>query len=227
MQSPVIVGLVSIIPGLGFVVLEKTMRGISVFVFIVGLLIVAMITPNKALSSFSFQFSLFLWMLQIFYAVRDAKHLAREKSGEIVVPKATKRVETPRGLKRSERVATKIRETVLQHLNPNEELIEAIIVQSIPSKKARIFGGVLSMLSIRQFFLALINDGVVVIELDYLGKPASISRYPTYSIRVTQYKKGWLMDKFTLAIEEEKPINVEVTVRDREQTELILSVLER
>ena len=83
MQSPYVVGFLSIIPGLGFFVLGQYRKGLITISIIVGLILVALFVPSRLIAQLSFEFAILTWVGQIIYSAQSAKVFIKLESGEI------------------------------------------------------------------------------------------------------------------------------------------------
>ena len=217
MQSPFVVGLLSIIPGLGFFVLGQPKRGIGIIGIVGGLFLLA----NFFSIDFFSDLSIIAWIGQIYYAVQTANLLKRQKSGEVVIPRETTPIPPPpHGLSANERMAHKMRETVRQQLNLGEHLTDAVVAQTMPSIGSTVF-------SVRMYYVGLTEKALVIIEQDFMGKPADVKRIPLSEIKSSEYKKGLLTDSLVLDFGNKKSMRLQVTIRLRTQTQTIFAGLQK
>lgn len=228
MQSPFAVGVLSIIPGLGFFVLGQPKRGFGVIGIIVGLFIFGLFVPNKLLSQISLQLFFLAWIGQIYYAVQTANLIKKQESGEIVAPReATPIAPAPQGLSANEKLAYKMREIVRQQLNPGEHLVGAILAQTMPSMGAHILIGAVAAFSMRAYYIGLTENALIMIEQDFMGKPADVKRISLTDIKSSKLKKGWLTDSLVLGFGKKKSMELRITFRLREQTQVIFAGLQK
>lgn len=227
MQSPFLIGLLSIVPGLGFFVLKKPRRGLGVIGILLALLIMFLFISNDFISQLSFQFAILVYIGQIYLAAQSAKLLKRQQAGEVTTPReTTKIVPPPPSLSLKERGAYKMRETVRQQLNPGEQLHEAVIAQSrFPTGSYVLFGPV-AALSIRQYYVGLTEDTLIMIEQDKFGKHADIKRIPLVDIKSSKLKKRMLYDDLMVDFGDKNLLKLQVTSGLRNQTRALFEKLQ-
>ena len=228
MQSPFVVGVLSIIPGLGFFVLGQPKRGISAIGIIVGLFIFGLFVPSELLSQISLQLFVVAWIGEIYYAVQTANLLKKQQSGETVVPhEVTPIAPAPHGLSANEKLAYKVRETVRQQLNVGEHLVDAIAAQTLPSAGAHILIGAAAAFATKAYYVGLTEKSLVMIEQDFTGKPADVKRIPLSDIKSSEYKKQRLLDSLILDFGKKKTVKLNVSYRLRPQTQAIFAGLQK
>lgn len=228
MQSPFVVGLLSVIPGLGFFVLGQPKRGFGAIGIIIGLFIFGLFVPSQFFSQLSFQFFILAWVGQIYYAVQTAKLIKRQEAGEVVAPREMPLIApAPDNLSANEKIAYKMREIVRHQLNIGEHLVGAIMAQTMPSMGSHLLIGAAAGFTMRMYYVGLTENTLIMIEQDFLGKPADLKRIPLTNIKSSKFDKGWLTDSLVLDFGEKKPMELRVTFRLREQTQLIFAGLQK
>ncbi|HEV8378809.1 MAG TPA: hypothetical protein VGP99_08155, partial [Tepidisphaeraceae bacterium] len=126
MSSPIVIGLASIIPGLGFALLGKLRWSANAFFLVVGLFAAGLFVPSQFWGELCLRLAVAAWIGQIYYAVRWTSTKAKQESGEIVAPRETGIIsEAPAGSSRGERLAHKSAELIRQQLQPGEHLKDA------------------------------------------------------------------------------------------------------
>ena len=230
MQTPLAIGLLSIIPGLGFLQLGQFKRALISFSIVFSSTIIALFfifTSYDYLCGIFIQISFVVWVSQIYFAVQTANTLNKQIIGatnaiQEVIPSTP-----PLNSSLHERSIFKIRDTVSQQLNLGEHLTHAIMAQCMPTLGSHLFLGVFAFLQMRTYHIGLLeNSSLIMIEHDFNGKPADAKRIPFQNVKATQFKKGLLMDKLILDLGEKKPINLQVSFRLRESTQAIFSALQ-
>lgn len=228
MQSPFVVGLLSIIPGLGFFVLGQPKRGLGAIGIMFGLFVFALFVPSEFLGKMSFQFFILAWIGQIYYAVQTANLLKKQQSGETIVPREVMPIApAPHGLSANEKMAYKARETVRQQLNVGEHLIDAVVAQTLPSVGAHVLIGAAAAFGTKMYYVGLTEKSLVMIEQDFMGKPADVKRVPLSDIKSSEYKKQWLLDSLILDFGKKKTVKLQVSYRLRPQTQAIFAGLQK
>ena len=227
MQSPFAIGVLSIVPGLGFFVLGQSKRGIGTIGIIIGLFTFGLFIPSEFLSQLGFQLFFIAWISQIYYAVQTANLLKKQKSGEVVAPRETTSITpAPHGLSANEKLAYKMRETVRQQLNAGEHLIDAVVAQILPSMGAHILIGAAAAFSTKAYYVGLTEKTLIMIEQDFMGKPADVKRVSLSDLKSSEYKKGLLTDSLVLDFGQKKSMKLRITVRLRTQAQAIFTGLQ-
>lgn len=227
MKSPFLIGLLSIIPGLGFFVLRKPRRGFWVLGILFVLLVMFLFVPGDFIAQVSFQLAILVWVGQIYLAAQSAKLLKRQQSGEITKPRETTTIAPPPSdLSLKERGAYKMREIVRQQLNPGENLHEAIFAQSGGGVGTYAVHGALSALKMSQYYVGLTDDSLILIEQDNFGKHADIKRIQLTDIKSSKLKKRILTDDLMLDFGDKNILKLKVTSGLRNQTQAIYEKLQ-
>lgn len=220
MQSPFVIGVASIVPGLGFILLAKYRSAVNSFFIVVGLFVAGLFIASGIWSDIFIEFSALIWIGQIVYAVQTANIQKKREAGEIISPReATPLSPIPSNLSRGERLAFKIAETIRQQLQPGEILKDAVLAQIMPSMGQHVLWGAASMLSMKQYYLGTTNQGIVFLELDMFGKPFQINRVPAERIKSIEFKKDFLQDSLSIHLTDEKPLGFKVSYLLRKHTE--------
>lgn len=211
MQSPFLIGLLSIIPGLGFFVLGKPRRGFWVIGIFLTLLFIFLFIPGDFITQVSFQFILLVWIGQIVLAAQSARLEKRQQVGDVTKPREKEKIVPPPGLSLKERGDYKIRETVRQQLNPGENLLEAVFAQSGGGVGTYALYGALSALKMRQYYVGLTELSIIMIEQDNFGKHADIKRIPLSDIKSAKLNKRMLYDDLILDLGDKNLLKLQIT----------------
>jgi len=226
MQSPFLIGLLSIVPSLGLFVLKKPRKGLGVLGILFVLLILFLFTSSNFIAQLSFQFAILVYIGQIYLAVQSARTIKRQQAGELAIPREITKNEPPPGLSLKERGDYKMRETVRQQLNPGEELLEVVVAQSkFPTGSLALFGPV-AMLSMRHYYVGLTEDMLVMIEQDSLGQHVDIKRLPLEDIKSSKFKKRMLYDDIVLDFGDKNILKLQVTYGLRKLTHSLYEKLQ-
>ena len=226
MQSPFLIGLLSIIPGLGFFVLGKPRRGFGVIGILLVLLIMFLFIPGDFITQISFQMAILVWVGQIYLAAQSAKLIKKQQAGEVTTPRDISKIEIPSGLSLKERGTYRIREIVRQQLNPGEELLETVFAQTVQSVGSMAVNGALTALKASQYYIGLTEESLIMIEVDSFGTPADIKRLPLTGIKSSKLKKRLLADDLILDFGEKKPMKLQVNAGFRNQTRALFEKLQ-
>jgi len=73
MAYTIIIGLISIVPGLGFILFRRYRQAVFSFVSVVGLLLFSVFSSWEGLNELIFIMALYFWYLQISMAIRMAQ----------------------------------------------------------------------------------------------------------------------------------------------------------
>jgi hypothetical protein len=211
MRSPFIIGLLSIIPGLGLFVLGKPKRGFWVIGILFTLLFIFLFIPGDFITQLSFQLILLVWVGQIVLAAQSARLQKRQEAGEVTHPREKEKIVPPPGLSLRERGDYKIRETVRQQLNPGENLLEAIFVQSGGGVGTYALYGALSALRMRQYYVGLTEESMVMIEQDNFGNHVDIKRIPLSDIKSIKLNKRILYDDLMINLGDKNLLKLQIT----------------
>jgi uncharacterized membrane protein len=133
MQSPFAIGLASIVPGLGFLLLNKTRWAVNTFFLVIGLLIAGLFVPDGIWSNILLDVCGLVWFGQGYYAVQSARLKIKQDKGEVVAPRDVSPLSLPpSNLTRGEKLAFKVGETLRQQLLPGEFLKDAVLALVMP-----------------------------------------------------------------------------------------------
>ena len=226
MPSPILIGLISLIPGFGFFVLKQPRRGWGVLGILFSLLIIFLFIPNDFIAQLSFQISILVYLGQIYLASQSARLLKRQQAGEITKPRESSKITPPPGLSFKERNIYRLRETVRQQLNPGENLLEAVIAQSGGQVGTYALYGAFSAFRMSQYYVGLTDDSLILIEQDNFGNLADIKRIPVSDIKSSKLNKRILYDDLMLDLGEKNKIKLQVTSGLRNHTKAIFERLQ-
>ena len=217
-KSPLIVGLASILPGLGFWILGKKRLAVTSAVVVIGAFLVYIAAPWESVYSFSCNVAILGWFLQGVYAVYEARTISKVESGEMEAARSSEaKIEIPSDIPRRERLAYKAQEVIRGQLDPGERIQDAVMVYT-----SSYLGGASSM---SQYYLGLLSDQIILIGTDLFGKPASVKRIPFYQIEQAKFKKGLINDQIILSVAGEKKTRMNVHRIQRSHTESFQEVL--
>ena len=226
MKSPFMIGLLSIVPGLGFFVLGKPRRGFWVIGILFSLLFIFLFTRSEFITSISFSLILIVWIGQIILASQSARLLKRQQAGEVAQPREKEKIVTPPGLSLKEKGVYRIRETVRQQLNPGENLLEALVAQSGASVGAYALFGAFAVFKMRQYYVGLTEESLILIEQDNFGNHADIKRIPLEDIKSSKLNKRILYDDLMLDLGDKKLFKLQITTGMRRLTMSIYEKLQ-
>lgn len=112
MKHPILIGFLSIVPGLGYLVLGKFTKAIYVWAALVVSFFIFLFSPYNWLVEIAFFAMFIVWFYQIAWAYREAKESSRLEKGEVIEAKEVLLSPAPPGLSRHEKQLYKVRETI-------------------------------------------------------------------------------------------------------------------
>ena len=197
MTHPIIVGLISIIPGLGFLLFRRYRQAVFIFVLIVGLLLISVFSPWQGLSELLFLLALVFWIMQISMAVRMTQAIKSNNNEYISASiENVEEIQIPPDLSRKEKGIFKIRETLRQQLGSGEKFVEGI------QATKGTYGG--------QYYLGLSDKNLIIVELDLFSKPLYVKRIALSDVEKVRRKKGVISDTLVFSLRNAKPIKFEI-----------------
>jgi hypothetical protein len=217
MKKPWVVGLLSIIPGLGFIVLGEARRGFVAFILTI-LPLLGLLVPWEVVSITCLTLGLIVWVTQGYYAVVLAQRQARAEAG-LAVPESPATLAPPApGASFGDRKLHGAKQTLMQLLQPGEHLKVALHgatgMQSTTStllNLGKAASGVFpDVPSIRQVYLGITEHDLVLVRTDAFGKPSELQRIPLEQVALVGSTEGTLSDEVVIDIGEEKPLRVGV-----------------
>ena len=132
MKSPTIIGLASIVPGLGLWIVGRRRHAVLAALAVIGTGLVALFSPWETLSTVSCYAAFLIWVLQSYYAVSEARLAAQVASGQVEKARNSEDIEPPPlHLNRFDKLAHKARELIRQQVDPNEFVKVAVPAYSM------------------------------------------------------------------------------------------------
>jgi hypothetical protein len=218
MKKPWVVGLLSIVPGLGLIVLGKVVAGHGVLGGMALLVFLSMITTSEEVTAWLFSLALILWMLQLGWAV-VAAWVARlpQKS-----PEKTARRKAREPQREATAIQRSAREALTPLLVPGQHLRMAL-AGSKRGVDARVLGEIL--LAILHALgggayaggvsdppttcIGITEDELVFAITRRPPRPSDLRRVPLGNVSLVEFKEGrWGFDKLVLHIGERKPLRL-------------------
>lgn len=187
LQSPLVVSLASVVPGLGFLLLGKWKQALWVWLALLGLFA---LYNFSAVGSFwealGLRFFFFVWFGQGFLAFQESRTTQALETGQLKAPKEITEYDaiTPANLPRHRRVLFKIQKYVQAQCDLGEQVQATLIGLTNTT-----YG-----LGTRQFAVGFTAKDLVVLDMGPYGKPIAVEKYPLDQTRL-KYKKGFLQDK--------------------------------
>ncbi|MBI9049154.1 MAG: hypothetical protein JEZ00_07035 [Anaerolineaceae bacterium] len=223
MPSPFVILLLSIIPGLGFFVMKKPKIGIGIWVMLLVCAWIYFTTTNEAMSSYSFQFAILIWIGQIFSAYREAKISQRLDNGSVFMasPINHEVITNPIDMPRKARFGYKAMQIVKQQAMPGEQVVYAVLGRVMPSMGSHILFGAFAFANMREMYIGYTSKGLLCVEVDMMAEPAGVIRIAVEDIKSIQYKQGILNDQLGIDANNQDQLNCKVSYLLREQSQAI------
>lgn len=224
MRKPWVVGLASIIPGLGYIILGKTRQGLILFLLIGVSIFFAWLSPWENLTITIATLVLIAWITQGYYAVVYAQRQVKAEAGLELPVRQIPTAPPPQGASLGEKHLHKVRQTVLPLLQPGENLKVAIEGRTGTTSLLWTLLGAPSM-NIRVVYLGITDQNLIFIKTDRLGKPEDLQRIPFSQVGRANSKEGQLSDWVDLKISGTNPLRIEVPRSSRDATRQLVGVL--
>ena len=203
-KSPNLILLASIIPGLGLWILGKRRHSTIAALLVFGSFFVFLFTPSETLVGISCNIAGFLWIMQMFYAGYEAR--LKHKISIGIAQGAKKHSlpsSPPPNIKGNEKAAFKAKEIVRQQLDTGEHILDAIPVTQMSVLKG---AG-----SYRLYYIGILQDKIILIDTDFLGKPATLQQLDFSSVLNIKVKHGLLSDNLIIIDNSKNSIKLKVT----------------
>jgi len=224
MKKPWVVGLASIIPGLGYIILGKTRQGLILFLLIGASVFFAWLSPWENLTITIATLVLIAWITQGYYAVVYAQRQVKAEAGLELPVRQIPTTPPPQGASLGEKHLHKVRQTVLPLLQPEEGLKVAIEGRTGTTSLLWTLLGAPSM-NIRVVYLGIAEQNLIYIKTDRLGKAEELQRIPFSQVTKASSKEGQLSDWVELQIGGNSLLRVEVPRSSREATRQLIGTL--
>jgi hypothetical protein len=219
LNHPIIVGIASLVPGLGYLMLGKLRSAVYVWLAMLSAALVYLFSPIDFLWDVAAIAFLGIWFVQLVWASREAALERRIASGQVapareaMAPVAT----PPPGLSRKEKHAFQIRETVKAQIGLGENLGPVVTVMD--RSRASIYTSM--------FYLGVVDSGLVVVLLSMGSTPKSVQRIERGKLAGFEFKKGMLTDRIRVRISGQKRPTTFYSQRPfREQMQALASAVE-
>lgn len=192
LQSPLVVSLASVVPGLGFLLLGRWKQALWVWLALLGLFA---LYNFSAVGSFwellGIRFFFFVWFGQGFLAFQEARMTRALETGQLKAAREITEYDAivPANLPRPQRAIYKIQKYVQAQCDFGEQVQAALIGFSNANYR----------LGTCQFSVGFTAKNLVVLDMGPYGKPISVEKYPLDQTRL-KYKKGFLQDTVQLEL---------------------------
>ncbi len=222
MKSPWLVGLLSLFPGLGLLVLGKGRSALVVFGLFVVMAGYGLFAPLNFFTELIFNLAFALWAAQIVYTVQVAKREQLSGVSDPRAPKAAGTVEKPAaGLPASARLRLGAFSILEPQLEVKESLQAAVLAMDMGNFWS--FGA----FAMKQFYVGVTKDQLIRVQMDMLGKPYQVHRHALRSVTSAWLKHGLIQDRLRIQVEGQKGTTYRVPRTQREESQRILEYLTR
>ncbi len=208
MKKPWVIGLLSVVPGLGLIALGQVVAGLGVMAGMSLLIFLSLITTSADLSAWLFSFALILWMLQLGYAMLAARVAAAPRES----PERIARREAKRTQREGTAIQRSARETLTPLLLPGQHLRIALAGSKTgvdPRLLGEIFLAILLAVGGGAYTggpsdppttcIGITEDELVFTTTRRLPKPSNLRRVPLSAVAAVELKKGrWGFDKLVV-----------------------------
>ena len=131
-KSPIIIGIASILPGLGFWILGKKRLAVTAAVVVIGSYVIYVIAPWEFVYALSCNIAIIGWFLQIVYAVYEARTISKVESGKMEAARPSERkIEIPLDIPAREKLPYKAKEIIREQLDPGEIIQDAVMAYTM------------------------------------------------------------------------------------------------
>jgi hypothetical protein len=221
MKKPWVIGLMSVIPGLGFIVLGKTLLGLISFLIVASAALLTVVIPSEDASAIFFTLFYIAWFVQLFYAVFIALRLAHVEAGLVLQAKPVFIAPLPAGASLKDKKLQKTRQTMMELLPPGEYLQIALKGKT---------GNWTQALheyppDIRVIYFGTTEQDLIIIKTDGMGDPNELQRIPINKISAVKLVEGFLNDAVDFDVGENKPLRIYVSYRFRPELVQLVGVL--
>lgn len=208
MKKPWVIGLLSVIPGLGLIALGQVATGLGVMAGLSLLVFLLLITTSAHLGAWLFSFALILWMLQLGYSMLAAAAAAAPHES----PEKIARREARRMQREAAAVQDSARKLLTPLLLPGQEL--RIALTGMGGVDARMAGeSLLALLAALVRIepagdwdtyrpptcIGITEDELVFVTTRRLPKPSDLRRVPLGDVSLVEFKeRRWGLDKLVL-----------------------------
>jgi hypothetical protein len=233
MKKPWVIGLLSIVPGLGFLVLGELGKGIGALVLTL-LPLSCLFVPSETIAAIGLGVSVIPWTLQGIYAVIHAERQAQVENGTALPERPVSIAPLPPGASSFEKSLHKARKIVMPLLERGENLIFAMPAASLARADGSLSREILLTLLTGGpssevtgvLYLGITEQDLVLVMLEgTASKPSELQRIPRSLISSVQHRQSLLDDNLTIFMEEGEPLRLRALRHVRPATQRLVSLL--
>lgn len=204
MASPYLYAALSIIPGLGMLALKEYRKGVITFGIILLFGILYFLSNSEILLDMLFGLLIFSWIGQISYTYQLAQRQYNQETGDSDL-KPSYKIEVPSNLSRKEKNMYRITEQIRQQLNGGESL--KVGMRAMQQSKY------ITGLS-NDFLLGITDRDMIMVKIDWMGKPLEVSRYSLDEIVRFKISKSAININSKVQfwfVEKKKPLKLQIS----------------
>lgn len=204
----IIVGLLSIIPGLGFFVLRSYRQAYFFFILVVGSILLWAISPWQELNEISAYIGFFSWLAQIFTSIQMAhtiKILDVDLESSLI--EKMDKIQVPPDRSGEEKSGFKERETVRRQLEFGENIVGTIL-----GLRGRYCG----------YYLGVSDRNLIIIAIDFFSQPIWSKKIPLADVEKVRHKKGFFYHYLTFFLKNGKSIRFGVHISNKNKINIFL-----
>ncbi|MBT3316273.1 MAG: hypothetical protein HN390_16860 [Anaerolineae bacterium] len=199
-QSPLVIGLISLFPGLGYLLLKKWRKAIITWGLLLLFVILFFLSPVESpFQKISAQLFFIVWIGQIIFSVNLARF--PEKALGVYTSPAKKinlaKIKIPANTPLRKRGLYKSKEILATQLEKNEYL-QAML----PGLDKAMMG-----IGAHQYLLGITHKYLMFLDMGFSGTPKTIEKIPFSKIESITYTKRIMMDKISIKIREKKNLS--------------------
>ncbi|MBT3337878.1 MAG: hypothetical protein HN855_17165 [Anaerolineae bacterium] len=220
-QSPLIIGLTSLIPGLGYLLLKKWKNAIVTWGLLLLFAKMFFLSPVEGLfQQISAQLFFMVWIGQIIFSVNLARPPKEALDAHISPAKKINpaKIKIPARTPFRKRGLYKAKEIFAAQLEKNEYL-----QTMLPGLDKAMMG-----IGAHQYLLGITHRYLIFLDMGFSGRPKTIEKIPFSKIENITYTKRIMMDKIAIEIKEKKKnYNFYISFSFREEVREFVEKLDR
>jgi hypothetical protein len=235
MRKPWVIGLISIIPGLGLIVIGRVRWGIIVGIIVAFCAVIGLSAPWETISITGYTMAIIAWITQEYYAVLMAQKLSLDEAKTADPLSHSAGMSPDPNASVGERRLHKARQELSQLLLPGESLKIALhAVVDGPSNLSILFNVVLTLITQTatvtsregySIYLGITDSDLLITDIDRLGNPEEPRRIPLDRAKLIKFTEGLLSDQIVIDIDQPKPLHVSTSRIMRSGTQQLVAML--
>jgi hypothetical protein len=217
-KKPWVVGVLSIVPGLGLAALGEIRRGLVALILTL-LPFACLLGPWEAVAVIGATLGLVAWITQGAYAVVAARRLALEEAGLALPVREVSIAPLGPAASAEEKRLHRVRRIVLSLLNPGENLRAAVqgalglqpTASTLLNLGAALAGGHSAGVEpARPLYLGVTDEELILVWMDAFGRPNQVQRIRRDRVSLVKHTEGAVADEIVIETDETGPLRVGV-----------------